>query len=348
MKASFVSSSAVSEAMRYSLMKTQAALAKAQKEQTTGFFADKGQALGARSSQSVTFNRELERIQGIVDSNTRAAARLSSTQIALSQVSDTAQNFLSLLATVISGNAMPHVVTNGAKHMLASLNAMFNTSMDGEYLFAGINTDVKPLNDLQDPASSGKIAFDDAFFNRFGFTASDPAASSITAADMDDFLTNIVEPQFLGAGWENWSNASDQVIVSRISLSDTTETSVSANGAAPRKLAMVATLMNEMMTGNLNTAASKALVERSFALVGEAISDLVKQRSEVGIAEKRVADASDRLEQQSTLIEKHLLATEGVDPYEAAARVSDLLSHIETAYAITARIQQLSLLRYLS
>ena len=36
---------------------------------------------------------------------------------------------------------------------------------------------------------------------------------------------------------------------------------------------------------------------------------------------------------------------EGVDPYEASTRVADLLSHIETSYALTARIQQLSLLK---
>ena len=39
---------------------------------------------------------------------------------------------------------------------------------------------------------------------------------------------------------------------------------------------------------------------------------------------------------------------EGVDPYEAATRVSALVSQIETSYALTSRIQQLSLLKFMS
>lgn len=343
MKASFVSSSAISEAMRYSLMKTQAALVKAQKEQSTGFFADKGLALGARSSQSVTFNRELERIKGIVDSNAMVSARLSATQLSLGNISDAAQNFLSVLTTAVNGDALPHVVANGAKDLLGTLSSLLNTSLNGEYLFAGINTDVKPINDLQDPNSPNRVALRDAFNTAFP----DPAA--ITVADMDQFLSNVVDPQFLSTGWlDNWSNASDQTIVTRVALNETLETSVSANNDGMRKLALAAIMMNDIMSGDLNTSVRQSLVQRALSLVGQGIGDIDNIRSQTGIAEKRVSDASERLNLQSTLLEKHILATEGVDPYEAATRVSDYLSHIETAYSITARLQQLSLLKYLS
>lgn len=348
MKASFVSSSAISEAMRYSLMKTQAALVKAQKEQSTGFFADKGLSLGARSSQSITFNRELERINGIVDSNTVASARLSSTQQALGQISNAAQTFLSVLTTAVAGDALPHVTGNGAKDMLASLSSLLNTSLNGEYLFAGINTDVKPINDFRDPASPGKVGFEDAYQQYLMDTGADPANPFPNVSDMDTFITTYVEPQFLGADWQNWSNASDQRIVNRIALNETTETSVSANNDGVRKLAMAAMMINELMSGDLSKDVRQSVVERALSLVGQSIGDIDNLRSQTGIAEKRVSDASDRLNLQSTLLEKHILTTEGVDPYEAATRVSDLLSHIETAYSITARIQQLSLLKFLS
>jgi flagellar hook-associated protein 3 FlgL len=39
---------------------------------------------------------------------------------------------------------------------------------------------------------------------------------------------------------------------------------------------------------------------------------------------------------------------QGVDPFEAATRVNALITQIETSYALTARIQQLSLTRLLS
>ena len=97
MKATSVSSAALSNAMRYQQMRMQAELVKATKESTTGKVADVGLALGARTSQAVTFSRDLDRLNVIIDSNALVSARLSSTQSALGQLSDAAQNLLSAL-----------------------------------------------------------------------------------------------------------------------------------------------------------------------------------------------------------------------------------------------------------
>ena len=76
---------------------------------------------------------------------------------------------------------------------------------------------------------------------------------------MDAFITTAVEPQFLGAGWQaNWSNATDQQIVSRIALNETTETSVSANDDGMRKLAMAAATITDLLSSNLSQAAKTA------------------------------------------------------------------------------------------
>ena len=57
MKASFVSSSAISQALRYSMLRTQNDLVQAQKEAATGKLADSGLVLGARTAQAVSFAR---------------------------------------------------------------------------------------------------------------------------------------------------------------------------------------------------------------------------------------------------------------------------------------------------
>jgi flagellar hook-associated protein 3 FlgL len=48
------------------------------------------------------------------------------------------------------------------------------------------------------------------------------------------------------------------------------------------------------------------------------------------------------------LFQNNISDLEGVDPYEAATRVSLLQQQIETSYALTARMQQLSLVKYLT
>ena len=347
MKTSFVSSHSVSQAMRYSTMRTQSDLVKAQKELDTGKVFDSGLALGARTAQTITFARDLERLNGIVDSNGLVAARLTATQEALTHITSAAQEFLGVLTASVSGDAAASVTRDSGRAALDTLTSILNTPFNGEYIFAGINTDVKPFEGFA-AGSRAKAAFDAAFLAHFTFSQSDPAAASITAAQMDAFITTALEPQFLGAGWQaNWSNATDQKIVSRIALNETTETSVSANNDGMRKLAMAAAAISDLFGSNLSAAGKEALVSRAVALVGEAISAIAELQSQTGVVEQRVSAASDRMKMQADLFERSIIETEGVDPYEAANRVKELLSHIETSYALTARIQQLSLLRFL-
>ena len=105
MKASFVSTSAVSQALRYSMQRTQSSLVSAQKEVASGKVADTGLALGARTAQVVSFARDLDRLNGIVDSNALVSSRLSATQMALGKLSETAQDFLATLTATANGDA---------------------------------------------------------------------------------------------------------------------------------------------------------------------------------------------------------------------------------------------------
>lgn len=345
MKTTSVSSSAMSNAMRYSQSRMQAELLKRQKEMDTLRVADLGLALGARTSQSVTFARDLERLNTIVDSNKLISSRLSTTQDALGKLGDSAQKLLTAVSTAVNGDPGSNVTRDAGKAALQSMTSILNSSINGEYLFAGTNTDVKPVNDYS-ATSAAKVAFDTAFNTRFPNPPNDPA--TLTATQINDFITNDVMPQFFGPGWKaNWSNATDQQIVSRISLNETTETSISANTDGVKKLAMAATIVNELFSRNLNADAKKAVAQRAITLTGEALGNIAQTQSQAGIIEQRVTDASDRMKAQINLFEKHVIDLEGVDGYEAANRVNDLMSHIQTSFALTARLQQLSLINFL-
>ena len=224
-----------------------------------------------------------------------------------------------------------------------------NTTLKGEHIFAGINTDVKPLDDYTAAGSPAKAAFDASFQSFFGFAQSDPAAAGITAAQMTSFIDTVVVPDFMGAGWNaNWSQASDQPITSRIALNETMSTSVNANADGMRKLAMAATAVYEMLSSSTMSAAAKSTVtERAYTMVAESISDLATLQAQTGIAEQRVSKASERLQTQSDLLESTIGKMEAVDPYEAQTRVNTLMDQIELSYTLTARLQKLSLTKFL-
>ena len=81
---------------------------------------------------------------------------------------------------------------------------------------------------------------------------------------------------------------------------------------------------------------------------GEAPSRIAQGEAESGIVQRPGPDASARRKTQIDLFERHILDLEAVDPATAATRVADLTQHIETSFALTARLQQLSLLNYLT
>jgi len=345
----FVSTSSVTQAVRHSLLRMQTNLISSQKELSTGRVADMGLALGSKTGEAVSFKRDMDRLSGIIDSNTLVSARLKSTQEAMNQMTTVAQTFLQTLTASVSGDASQSIVLTDARGTVEALTSVLNTTLNGEYLFAGINTDVKPVDNFNAPGSTAKAAFDAAFLGHFGFAQTAPAAANITGAQMDNFIDAVVVPQILGTGWEtDWSSASDQGIQTRIALNETTETSVSANEIGIKKLVVAAAVVADLFSAELSQEARNALSSKALSMVGEGLSALADLQSRTGVVENWVKRASERLEMQVDLFERNILDMEGVDPYEAKTRVDTLLTQIEMSYALTARIQQLSLVKFLA
>jgi flagellar hook-associated protein 3 FlgL len=350
MKISSVSSQAIGQALRHALVRAQSELIGGQKEVQTGKVADLGLAIGVRAGKAVSLSRDIDRLTTIVDTNTLVSSRLTATQNALGQLSEGASTYLSALTAAVSGDADKATTRQAAISMLEGLTGIVNSSFNGEYVFAGVNTDVVPLADyFADDDTGPRAAIDAAFRAEFGFGIEDPGAAAITGEQMTAFLDGALNDEFMGAGWEaNWSSASDQGITTRIALNETAETSVSANVDGVRKLAMAAAAIAYLYEGDLNEQAMVAVAQTSTRLVGEGMGDLAQTQARIGFTEQRIAAATERVEMQIDLFKTFLNDLEGVDPYEASTRVNSLISQIETSYALTARLQQLSLTRLLS
>ena len=348
MKTTYVSTQAVAQATRRSVIQMQTELAKLQREVTTGRKADVGLALGERTGRTVALRSERESLQTLIDTNSVASLRLSTTQQMLLGISADAQSFLGILVDARSDAASAAVTRDRASEKLSAFVAKLNSTLSGEYLFAGINTNVKPVGDYSAPASPAKLAVDNAFLARFGIAQTDPAISSISAADMQSFLDNEFSALFDDPAWStNWSTASAQSTEIRISTSETVNSGAVAGDPAMRKIAMVYTMVSDLGLPQLSAGAYSVLVEKATGLLGNAIQGITTTQARLGYSEQAVADAKGRLSIQKDVIDIHIGELEGVDPYEASTRISSLLTQIETAYALTGRMQQLSLLDYL-
>jgi len=351
MKASFVSNLSLQNTMRLTVAKAQKEMTQVQEESVTGRHADVGAVLGAKTARTLNLHRDLQRMESLKSTNALTTQRLAASQQALGQMSTAANDAMEVLIALsgITSSDQLDLAKENLGNALSTFTAAANTSFSGEYLFAGINSDVMPLDDyLQgSPASDAKTAFDTAFFTHFGFAQSSPSVSSITPSDMQDFIDDL-ETSFMGADWEtSWSSASNENMESRISSAETVQSSTNTNAAGMRYMALGLVVGQELLALDVSEQTRKTVSDASIAYIGQAISGIDGERSKLGISESRVTQANTSLDAQITILNTSITDMEGIDTYEAATRVTTLESQLSLAYTLTSRIQNLSLLNYL-
>jgi flagellar hook-associated protein 3 FlgL len=347
MKLSFISSQAIQNAMRQTIRQAQNEMTDASTEATTGVYADIGVALGSNTSLSVNLTRDVSRIDSILGSNTIANQRMTSSQTALTNMGSQAQKLMDQLVA-LRGNTDSNSIAltqQVATSSLSSVIASGNTMVNGEYLFAGTNTDVQPMTD-------NSAATNAAIKTALTQYATDKGTTvdKLTGAQMTDFITTKVEPMFTSdSSWASWSSASDQNMTSRISNSEVVETSTNSNSAGMRYMALASTVANALTgtTPALSQDAQNAVTDQAISYSRQAIDGLNSQASQLGLSQSRLTDANTTLNAQKTILNTNIGDLTGVDPYEASTKVNSLQTQLETAYTIVSKIQQLSLVNYL-
>lgn len=349
MKTTQISTMAISEATRQSRTQLQLKLAASQKEATTGRLADVGQGLGYLTGRAVSVRQDLDRLNTFKDTNAIAATRLQQTETALEGVADLAQEFISTLVAARASAASAEVAVADARTKLIALTSAMNNAANGAFLFSGINTDVKPLTDyFATPAPANQTAVATEFTTAFGLAQGDPGTELISGAAMQTFLDGPYSTLFDSTNWTaTWSAASDQNITSRISNNEIIETSANANTSGIRLLASAYAMVADLGLESLSQEAYQVVLDKAVAVTGEAIGDLTQLRAALGTNQERITTSNERMSIQITIMTEHVNLLEGVDPFEASSRVNALLTQVETAYALTARLQRLSLVNYL-
>ncbi len=324
-------------------------LQQANQELASGRHADLGLTLAGRSSVLMEQRAEEALLAGLRSDVGISEGRLQVAQQSLSMITNGAQELLNSLAPLASGQAAPGQVAVHAAGLLKEFTNAVNATSQGAYVFGGINIAETPLADyFAEPVSAARAAVEGVFAARFGFAPGNAAAVSISAADMADFLDNDFAALFDSPQWETlFSSATDEEMRAPIGMNDTVQATTSANNPAIRKLAMAYVMVAGLGMETLNAEARQALVSRAMSGIGEGIALADGLRGEIGFRQERLARASERLETQGNLLRQSIADMEQVDLHAVAARVNELTVRLETSYKLTARLQELTLLRFL-
>lgn len=346
MKASFISTSSINFALRDTTARMQKLLPNLQTEMTTGRNADSGLAIGTKTSELASITNDLSNLDRLKTTNGSILSKMGIAQTGLNQLRKVGDDLSNNLTVVIGDAAQKGVVRQSAGIALADMTSIMNSHVNGIYMFGGENADTAPL--VSYAGSQAQTDFRAAFQTNFGFAVDDPATAGITPAQMDDFITNVAEPFFMGAGWKaNMSSASDDVPKVRIGDNITVDGSVSANEKPFQKMALGMVLAVELYGTEIGGETLTNVGKYVAGAISEATSGIANVQGKLGLEEERIKRTTEGFAAQKTMLTNFVKELDGVDPYEAGVKINSLLTQLEASYAVTSRIQNLSLMQYL-
>lgn len=318
-------------------------------EVASGRLHDVGLELGGNAQALVAFRQEIAALQGTIDANGQLAGRLDASQAALSRIVGDGNSFLATLMSARGDSSSAGIVARQAEEGLKAFIEAVNTSFSGVYVFGGLESGTPPMSDyFASPPPLSRQAVDAAFQAEFGITATDPGVASISASSMQAFADNAFQALFDDSAWSaNWTPATAQSVTSLIAKDRAVASSVTARSEAFRNITAAFVLIADGGTRNLDEAAYEAVIDKATKLLGEGLAQMGELQGELGTVEKQVDDATLSMKARVDLVSGQIGKAEGVDLPELSARLSTLLNQLEATYAVTGRLQQLSLLNAL-
>lgn len=348
MKASFVSSSAMQSTLRLTISQSQTKLLQASTEAATGVYSDIGVSLGSGAAKSVNLTNAISLIDALTASNSIVGLRMDASQTALSSLKDAGDTLVSNLTALQAGQDSTSVAValQAANDTLSQLISIGNTSVNGEFVFAGTNIDEQPLTDQ----SSAVTAAINTALSDYATSLGKPI-NELSGDEITSFITDTIEPMFSESAWTDpasgWSTASNNSMTSRISENETISSSTSANSEGMRYLALASVVISSLFGQDLGSDAKSAVASKAISYAAQATSGIVTQQSQLGLSQERLEKANDALDARSTLYQGNLVDLQGVDVYEASTLVNQLQTQLETAYTLVSKLQELSLVNYL-
>lgn len=302
-------------------------------ELTTGITADPAARVRGDFAPLGALETSLRRIDGYRSATSEAAFYTDAMQASLSAVDTLATGMTAGLLGAASSSHAAHLDAVGidAEQKFRSAVAALSTTLGDRTLFAGTSTTGAALADA------------DVMLAELDATV----AGALTAADVEAAVTAWFEGPtgFATVGYLGGPPLSPLPVAP----GETADLGVTAAEPGLRDtlkgIAMAALLNRGVLSGDA--------VERAALARGSAESLLESQTgranlaARIGSAQQAIAAATSRNSAEESGLKMARTNILGVDPYEAAAALTDAETRLETLYAVTARASRLSLLDYI-
>lgn len=348
--ASIVSTYSLGATALSSIAQTQNQLTQLTAEASSGQYADLGLQLGDQSGYELSLRNQTDLLQSLTTANNLTVTNLKTAQAAIDSMRTAAQSALTSLTSVTAGsNSAATTLQSAGTNGLQSLIADANVTSNGQYVFGGVNSGVAPMADyFSSTTSAAKSAIDAAFVSTFGFAPTSASASTITASQMQTFLSGTFANLFSGASWTtDWSSASSTNVTTQIAPGQSATTSTSLNQSAFQQLAEGYAMLTEFGGSSLSSATQQTVVTAATSLINQGVSSLTTTEATLGAAQTQVTDATTSMSNQLTILQSQIGNLDNVNTSAVAVQLNSLSTQLETAYQLTAQLQKMTLAQYL-
>ncbi|MBU2981177.1 hypothetical protein KO498_05070 [Lentibacter algarum] len=304
-------------------------------ELSSGKVQDVSKHLGGDFGYLGEVERSLRVTSAFKTSASEAATFAASMQSALGFVSNAMGSMgVGLIAAgegAISGTR--DVLSNEASGQFEMMIGALNTTVAGRSVFAGIDTNGAALASAEDMLADLRTAL----------------AGQTTLAGVETVMDDWFNAP--GGGFETVGYLGESQSLEPFMLGDGERVSldVRADGAALRQ-SLKATAMAALATDS-SLAFAADVQAGMLGNAGEAMLGANDQvtaiRAKLGFAEARIEDAGARLASEHTSLEYARGDLLGADPYETITRLEETQFRLESLYAATSRLSQLSLMGYM-
>jgi len=349
MSISSISSAYLNTALLPAVNQAQNQLATLEVESSTGQYADLGLQLGSQSGYELSLRSQDDLLQTMTSANAVTKTNLSAATSALTTLQSSAQSTAAALVTWTTGSNSTSTLQSYGQNGLQQLIALGNTTSGDTYVFGGQNTASAPLNDYYaSPTSNAKSAADSAFQSYFGFSTGSAQVASITASQMQNFLSGPFAAEFQGANWtSNWSNASSVNTSAQIAPGQTVETSANTNTAGFQQLAQGYSMLSEFGNIGLTSSAAQALANTATGVLNRGSAAMTVTQASLGSVQGEITTADDQMSAQMTVLQTSLGNMDSVNAAKVATELTTLTTQLQTAYQLTSQLHSLNLAQYL-
>ena len=303
-------------------------------ELTSGQVSDMRKAAQGNVAYVNDLERSLKKLGGYELATREATQFAGGIQNALGRMSDLSMSFRGIVlgSTNTSFGQSPNSVQIEARQTLDSMISTLNTSVAGRSLFAGTATDTQAIA----PATDILAAL---------------GAAMAGVGSVDDML-NAADAWFndpTGFGAVGYRGSEKALAPIAHSADTTAQFDLRGDNPAFRdtlKSLAVLAIAGDPILG-LTPAQQSELFQKSVSGVIGLSDTLIDLQANVGFQESRLEAQSSRNSAERTALEMARSSLLAVDPFETATELEQVQFQLQSLYAVTSRMSQLSLLNYI-